>query len=96
MPIVPILRWLSRKKILYSKIIGIIIVWSLAIEIIQFCINKITQYPSHLTDVNDVILNVFGGILGIIFCNIVEVKLYWIIVKIQKFLLNMEIQNEHV
>jgi glycopeptide antibiotics resistance protein len=96
MPLVPILRWFSRKKIPYLHIIGIILVWSIAIESIQFCINKITQYPSHLTDVNDVILNVFGGILGIILCKVIEVKLYGFIVRIQKFLLNMEFQNEHL
>jgi glycopeptide antibiotics resistance protein len=88
MPIVPLLRWFLKKKFSYLRIITLILGLSLSIELIQFCINKVTQYPSHLSDINDIILNVFGGLIGIIICKAIEVKRFNLTVKMQKFLLN--------
>lgn len=51
------------------KVLGLTILVSIVIELQQLLNNYLTRYPSHAIDIDDVILNVFGGVLVIIFYN---------------------------
>lgn len=58
---IPMLHMLCNEKVLKIRnyvMIGAAV--SLSIEAIQWIINMLTQYPSHVADVDDVIVNVFG------------------------------------
>ena len=52
------------------KLIIIGVSFSLFIEITQYILNKITSFPNNVTDIDDLILNSFGVILGVIILSI--------------------------
>lgn len=87
MPIVAVMKWFSLKRYSNVKIILSVICISVGIESIQFLINWITEYPSHLTDINDLIFNVSGGVLCLAVCRIIEEKFSIIPKKLQGILL---------
>lgn len=55
---------LSRKPIGIKKTFLISLAVSLSIEIIQFVINLLTKEPNKVADVDDLILNVTGALIG--------------------------------
>ncbi|WP_434564842.1 VanZ family protein [Thermoanaerobacterium thermosaccharolyticum] len=60
---VPII-YRKMNKFNYTLLLGLCV--SVFIEIAQFIIDYLTKYPNHTCDVNDVILNIIGLILGFI------------------------------
>jgi glycopeptide antibiotics resistance protein len=58
---VPII-YRNMNKFNYTLFLGLCV--SVFIEIAQFTIDYLTKYPNHTSDVNDVILNIVGLILG--------------------------------
>lgn len=72
MPIVVMMVWFSKKKYSNKYIVLTVLAISVGIEGIQYIINYITSCPSHVTDINDIIFNVIGGILCLIICRKVE------------------------
>lgn len=74
MPIVVIMMWFSKKRYSNKYIILSILGISVGIEGIQYMINCITSCPSHVTDINDIIFNVAGGILCLFICKRIEKK----------------------
>ncbi|WP_129688897.1 VanZ family protein [Gottfriedia acidiceleris] len=63
---------LKRKNLPFHKIFLIGLLLSLSIEIIQLGINYVTGYPNKVMDIDDVILNVSGILLGWIISSV-----YW-------------------
>lgn len=62
----PIFIAFFMKNIKYYKILLISFCTTICLETIQLIINIIIRYPARIFDIDDVILNVFGIILGII------------------------------
>lgn len=60
---VPII-YRNMNRFNYMLLLGLC--FSIFIEITQFIIDYLTKYPNHTSDVNDVILNIIGLILGFI------------------------------
>jgi glycopeptide antibiotics resistance protein len=58
---VPII-YRNMNKFNYTLLLGLCV--SVFIEIAQFTIDYLTKYPNHTSDVNDIILNIIGLILG--------------------------------
>lgn len=72
---VPLLYSLLVKEIPATKfciLIGAII--SLSIEAVQFVIDVVGHYPSHVADVDDFILNMVGVIAGAIVLYFIKEK----------------------
>lgn len=70
MPFVAQLLLVSKRK---KGEIGILTLFlSVAIELQQFLNNYLTKYPSHAIDIDDIILNVLGGICVIVLYIIME------------------------
>lgn len=61
-----IIKWRKRTVLIVSVLI------SAGIECIQLIINIITRYPSRMFDVDDIILNSIGAIVGICVCIIIS------------------------
>lgn len=60
----PILLQGLEKRLFNRKIVFLIVLGSsILTEFLQFCINAATCYPCHVTDVDDIILNCFGGLI---------------------------------
>ncbi|MEN8649000.1 VanZ family protein [Bacillus cereus group sp. BceL062] len=55
---------LNKKAINLKYVLKMIILTTITIEIIQFIIDLLTGFPNRLFDVDDIILNVFGGLIG--------------------------------
>lgn len=67
-----------------SKIMILIFSVSLSIELVQFFISLAAGVPSHVTDIDDIILNFIGGIIG-----------YFVYLIINKFILSkFELRSE--
>lgn len=64
----------------FVKIFGFVILTSVSIELIQFIIGLITRYNYRNIDIDDVILNTIGGIIGYIIFYIIN-KLFPKIIK---------------
>ena len=65
MPLPILLGYINKKNsfmMLFAKCTAI----SLGIEIVQLCIDLVLQYPSRVFDVDDIILNAVGILLGIL------------------------------
>jgi glycopeptide antibiotics resistance protein len=62
----PIFVKIAKKEMKGWKIILIGILISLSIELIQLFTNIITRYPTHVCDIDDLILNSMGTIIGYI------------------------------
>ena len=67
MPLPLILQGIAEKNFSKSKCFFCICSASLSIEIFQMGINYITHIKNHVVDIDDIILNVTGGLLLIIF-----------------------------
>lgn len=72
-PMVFILLFM-KKSYLFTFIFSSL--FSLGIEIVQFLIVYITKFTSHISDIDDIILNCIGIICGMIF--------FWLLKKINK------------
>ena len=70
MPFVAQLLLVSRRK--KGEIAILTLLLSGAIELQQLITNYLTQYPSHAIDIDDIILNVLGGICVIVLYIIME------------------------
>ncbi|BFH17438.1 VanZ family protein [Paenibacillus melissococcoides] len=60
----PILLQLIFKKFSFFKSFLIVLSVTVFIEITQFGIDLLTNYPNKVMDIDDVILNTLGGIIG--------------------------------
>ncbi|MGF7400821.1 VanZ family protein [Thermoanaerobacterium thermosaccharolyticum] len=60
---VPII-YRNMNKFNYTLLLGLC--FSVFIEIVQFIIDYLTKYPNHTSDINDVLLNIIGLVLGFI------------------------------
>lgn len=69
MPFGFLLPIILKKVNNFKKIITFSFIFSLGIEVLQFLISSIT-YNYKITDIDDIILNVLGGILGFIIFKI--------------------------
>lgn len=79
---VPLLYSLLVKEIPRMKffmVLGALI--SLSIELIQFGIDMLGHYPSHVADIDDFILNIIGIVIGILILHIVKNKDFFIRIK---------------
>lgn len=72
MPLVFILKYLTKKSHSDKKILLVTICVSIGIECIQYINVKITHFPSHAVDIDDLILNVFGSILALVLLKILN------------------------
>ena len=71
MPMPVLIGYLSKKvnyKVLFFKSI----LFSFGIEIIQLIIDKLLSYPSRIFDVDDIILNGIGILIGMIIFKILK------------------------
>lgn len=64
LPLPILLQLVSQKSYSFLRTFITCFIVSLSIEITQYIIDLLTQYPNKVADIDDVILNVFGGILG--------------------------------
>ena len=72
MPLVFILKYLTKKSHSDKIILLVTICVSIGIECIQYINVKITHFPSHAVDIDDLILNVFGSILALVLLKILN------------------------
>lgn len=75
MPIVFIMKYLSKKAYSNKWILFVVVCISIGIECIQFINVKLTHFPTHSIDIDDFILNVLGSILAISLLNFINKKL---------------------
>lgn len=69
----PILFSIKGNKICSSKkIFALAISISMSIEILQFLINVIGHFPTHIVDIDDIILNVLGIEIGILISKFMQ------------------------
>ena len=66
MPLGFILPLISKRKLTIKSISIIGLMSSIGVEFIQYCISLILGYIYKITDVDDIILNFIGAILGFI------------------------------
>lgn len=66
MPLGFILPLISKRKLTIKSISIIGLMSSIGVEFIQYCISLILGYTYKITDVDDIILNFIGAILGFI------------------------------
>lgn len=64
LPLPILLQLISQKKYSFLKAFTTCLIVSMSIETAQCIIDLLTQYPNKVVDIDDVILNGFGGILG--------------------------------
>ena len=64
---VPILIGFIKKHFSIKRTILFGVLVSFAIELLQLLINIITKYPAHVCDVDDLILNSIGVVVGVVF-----------------------------
>lgn len=82
MPIPLFIGFLSKNFSIKKTLLAGIFT-SISIELIQFITNVITQFPNRVADIDDILLNTVGIILGsIVFLVIKKTKLYTILLKI--------------
>lgn len=82
MPIPLFIGFLSKNFSIKKTLLAGIFT-SISIELIQLITNIITQFPNRVADIDDILLNSVGTILGIIvFVTIKKTKLYIILLKI--------------
>lgn len=61
----------SRQRLkVWEVALGVSFV-SLLIEITQLVVNLITGFPSRVTDIDDLILNITGGILALVLTRVI-------------------------
>ena len=72
MPLVYIMNFLSYKSYSTKKIIFIATCVSIGIEFSQFLISQLTIDPTHVVDIDDIILNVFGTIIAVRVFNLLK------------------------
>ena len=72
MPLVFILKYLTKKSHSDKIILLVTICVSIAIECIQYVNVKITHFPSHAVDIDDLILNVLGSILALLLLKLLN------------------------
>ena len=72
MPLVFILKYLTKKSHSDKIILLVTICVSIAIECIQYVNVKITHFPSHAVDIDDLILNVLGSILALLLLKLLH------------------------
>ena len=71
----PILLYLKPHKtyrLRFLLVSGILV--SLGIEVVQLGIDLLTGYPSHVCDVDDLILNSIGVILATLLCKMLPAR----------------------
>lgn len=72
----PIFIYISKKSISKKLLLVIVGCSSISIEIMQLLLNIASRYNNHIVDVDDVILNIIGGGVIILFiqpiCNILK------------------------
>lgn len=85
---VPIFMKLQNTKKTYSnkKLFLVGLALSFAIEVIQFCINILTGVTEKISDIDDLLLNLCGVLVGIILAKYA--------IKIKKILMKKESVNE--
>ena len=71
-PFVIYLDLMFHDKLSPLKEIGITLICSFVIEMLQFLFNSITGFPSRVVDIDDIILNTFGGIIAVIVIIIIR------------------------
>jgi glycopeptide antibiotics resistance protein len=73
-----------NKKISCINMICLGVFISLFIEVTQYCINEITNFPNCVTDIDDLILNSIGVLLGTFFLRMLknEYVQYYMVKKI--------------
>ena len=72
MPLVFILKYLTKKSHSDKMILLVTICVSIGIECIQYINVKITHFPSHAVDIDDLILNVFGSIIALVLLKLLN------------------------
>lgn len=60
----PIIIKINYQKLSNMKVIFVGIISSVVVELIQLIINVVTRYPSHVMDIDDIILNSMGILIG--------------------------------
>ena len=55
---------MNNQKLTGLKIILIGMLSSVGVELMQLIIDIVTRYPSHIADIDDVILNSIGVVIG--------------------------------
>lgn len=67
MPLPLLLQGVNNKR--YSKInyIKIILLTSIGIELSQLIINILTKIRNHVIDIDDIFLNILGGVILVVF-----------------------------
>lgn len=56
----------------FLKLVICSLIFSIAVEFLQLFINVITKYPNRASDIDDIILNVIGAIIGFLILKIVN------------------------
>ena len=62
----------DKRKTTLKKNIILIIFTSLFIEVTQLCINKLTKVPNKVADIDDLMLNILGGIFGYLMFYLIQ------------------------
>lgn len=66
MPLALIVVHFSQNMKKQSRLIFVGFITSVMIELIQFLLNYLTQYPSHAVDIDDIILNGLGYMIAFV------------------------------
>jgi len=69
---IPIIIGFIKKHFQVKKTIVFGVLVSITIELLQLLINVITKYPAHVCDVDDLILNSIGVVIGVAFFLIIR------------------------
>lgn len=77
LPLPILLGFLRKRSINFISFLKLVTLVSLGIEFIQLLCNFATDVPNKVADVDDLILNVLGGILGWIL-----IRLYFVALKV--------------
>lgn len=66
MPLALIVVYFSQNMKKQSRLIFVGFITSVMIELIQFLLNYLIQYPSHAVDIDDIILNGLGYMIAFV------------------------------
>ena len=72
MPLVFILKYLTKKSHSDKIILLVTICVSIAIECIQYVNVKITHFPSHAVDIDELILHVFRSVIAMVLLKLLS------------------------
>ncbi len=75
LPLPIFIKILSRKDFTIFKLFSICLLVSISIEATQFIIDLITKFPNKIADIDDIILNSIGSLIGVLLADIYNKKI---------------------